>query len=136
MGAPRLACLPGRAEPGRAERVVSDLDWLTERIRRDGASAAEQDVGRVCEAMALAEAAPLSQLRRVLRHGSLFETDVVGTGLDDSLRIWADAVGLAHSGARRLLGGSLPVPGPELQLTFAAIAANLGASPSPAPTAV
>jgi WD40 repeat protein len=98
--------------------VVSNLEWLTERIRRDGASAAEQDVGRVCEAMALAVAVPLSQLRRVLRHGSLFETDVVGTGLGDSLRIWADTVGLRRLGARRLLGGSLPVPGPELRSTL------------------
>jgi WD40 repeat protein len=111
------ACRAGLNRAALTE-VVSDLDWLTERIRRDGASAAEQDVGRACETMVLAETAPLSQLRRVLRHGSLFETDAVGTGVEDSLRIWADAVDLVHPGTRRLLGGSLPVPNPELQLTL------------------
>jgi WD40 repeat protein len=91
---------------------VSDIDWLAQRIRRQGASAAEQDVGRVCDATALSDMAPLSGLRRVLRHGGLFEAASVGASLEISLTAWTDVVGLPHRARRRLRGGSLPVPSP------------------------
>jgi WD40 repeat protein len=97
---------------------VSDVDWLAHRIRRQGASAAEQDVGRVCDATALSDTAPLSRLRRVLRHGGLFEAASAGAGLGISLTAWADVVGLTHRARRRLHGGSLPVPSSGLLQTL------------------
>jgi WD40 repeat protein len=97
---------------------VSDIDWLAQRIRRQGASAAEQDVGRVCDATALSDMAPLSGLRRVLRHGGLFEAASVGASLEISLTAWTDVVGLPHRARRRLRGGSLPVPSPGLLQTL------------------
>jgi hypothetical protein len=97
---------------------VSDLEWLAERIRRQGASAAEQDVGRVCDFTALTDEAPLSQLRRVLRHGGLFDAASVGAGLRVSLMAWAEVVGLEHRAQRRIHGGSLPVPSPALAQTI------------------
>lgn len=100
------------------QELASDLEWLAERIRRQGASAAEQDVGQICERTALDEMAPLSQLRRVLRHGGLFEATGAGDGLMISLQAWADSIGLGSRPTRRLHCGSLPVPSPALLQTL------------------
>ena len=98
--------------------LVSDVEWLTERIRRQGASASEQDIGRVCEVTDLDDTAPLSKLRRVLRHGGLFAAATVGASLEMSLVAWADAIGLRHRLRRRLRAGSLPVPSTGLLQTL------------------
>src|SRR5262249_34670370 len=97
--------------------LVSDLDWLANRIHRQGSTAAEQDVGLVCDRTAVAESAPLSQLRRVLRHGGLFG---VRTGLLASLQCWADVTGLCGQSRRRVRSGSLPVPSRQLLQTLRA----------------
>jgi WD40 repeat protein len=98
-------------------RLVGDLDWLAERIRRQGAAAAEADVIMVARMTAVADDAPLSLLHRVLCHGALFEAADDGPDLRVSLQAWADAIGLARPGPRRLRWGSLPVPSPELWRT-------------------
>lgn len=100
------------------QALVSDLDWLAHRIRRQGATAAEQDVGLVCDKTAVADTAPLSRLRRVLRHGGLFDAADVRTGLLVSLQCWADATGLAGQRRQRVRSGSLPVPSPQLLQTL------------------
>ena len=97
---------------------VSDLEWLAERIRRQGPAAAEQDVGQVCDTTALTDAAPLSRLRRVLRHGGLFDAAGAGASLEVSLAAWADVVGLGHPTERLVHSGSLPVPSSALLKTL------------------
>ncbi|WP_157546230.1 NB-ARC domain-containing protein [Mycobacterium sp. IS-1742] len=98
--------------------LVSDLGWLELRIRREGAAAAGQDVGTVCEVTDVADDAPLSLLRGVLRHGGLFDTADADAGLGVSLTAWADVLGLRHRQRRRLRSGALPVPSPGLKQTL------------------
>lgn len=114
---------------------VSDVDWLAQRIRRQGASAAEQDVGRVCDATALSDTAPLSRLRRVLLHGGLFEAASADAGLDISLTAWADVVGpaLVHRGTRRHQSSTDQLPRPGAPLETAARRGSRVRFPSAAP---
>jgi WD40 repeat protein len=110
----------------RAERnsvairaVAIDVERLTERIRRDGAGAAEQDLRIAAEHVGARSDEPVARLARVLRHGGLFDALVDDrAGLAVSVEIWVQAVGVLTDGALRLRAGSLPIPTAALVRTF------------------
>jgi WD40 repeat protein len=108
-------------------RMAGDLDRLAERIRRQGAAAAEADVAAVCQVTAVGQDEPLSLLGRVLRHGALFQAAGQQGDLLISLQAWADAIGLERRGERRLRYGSLPVPSARLRGTLRGHTADLWA---------
>jgi WD40 repeat protein len=113
-------------------RMAGDLDRLAERIRRQGAAAAEADVATVCQVTAVGDDEPLSLLGRVLRHGALFQSAGHRRDLLISLQTWADAIGLERDGERRLQYGSLPVPSARLRGTLRGHAADVwGVAVSP-----
>ena len=115
--------------------LVSDVGWLATRIRRDGSSAAEQDMLEACRTAGLRFDAPLRQMQRVLRHGALFDS---GGGDDESLELsldlWKRVVtpddsspwssppaprpGRDRPPLRLLAGSSLPVPSDALLRTL------------------
>lgn len=99
--------------------LVTDAQWLGTRIGLDGAAIAEQDVERVCERLAIGPDEPLNLLRRVLRHGALFDSltnDPDGQAL--TLLSWADASFGRRGDGASLRSGSLPVPGRGLTRTL------------------
>jgi WD40 repeat protein len=116
----RLVWHACRAGLNRAalRRLAGDLDRLAERIRRQGPAAAEADVSMVCQVTAVGDDEPLSLLRRVLRHGALFQAVGEPADLRISLQVWADAIRLGRDGGGRLRYGSLPVPSAQLHGTL------------------
>ena len=79
---------PVSGAPGWSS-LVGDIGWLAERVRRQRASAAEQDLRIVADRTGLDPQAPIGLLQRVFRHGGLFDSLVGRSSLETSLRCWA-----------------------------------------------
>ena len=102
--------------------TVGSVDWLVERMTRQGSAAAEQDIRAVVASSGLPPDAALARMQRVLRHGGLFDGLPNNDDARASVSAWASTIGLATTPDRpapaTLISGSLPVPSDALVRTI------------------